>query len=124
MGIVYNRLKDKEKRQHLRNNATKAEKKLWEHIRGRSLDGYKFRRQYGVDHFVVDFYCPDLKLAIEVDGGSHLEDGAEEYDKYRQDYIEQFGIHFLRFYNNEIFEDLYGVLQKIRREMKKLNGIK
>ena len=64
-------------------------------------------------NFVVDFYCPRLKLAIEIDGDSHLEEGAEEYDMVRQEYIESTGIKFLRFTNNDIYHNLEGVLNSI-----------
>ena len=75
--------------------------------------GYKFRRQYGVDQYVLDFYCPRLKLAIEVDGESHFMPGAEEQDKARQEYIEAYGIRFLRFMNPDVCENIDGVCQDI-----------
>ncbi len=61
-------------RQQLRNQITRAEKTLWYHLRGRNLWGYKFRRQQGVGPYIVDFYCPAAKLAVEVDGDSHYQD--------------------------------------------------
>ena len=72
MTLLFNKSSEKNKRKRLRNNATIAEKILWEELKGSKLLGYKFRRQYGVGPFVVDFYCPRLKLAIEVDGSYHL----------------------------------------------------
>ncbi len=90
-----------------------AEKILWAELRGKQLAGYKFRRQYSIDRFVVDFYCPQLKLAIEVDGDSHFLEGANIYDAERQSIIEDFGIEFLRFTNEEIYTNLDGVLSKI-----------
>ena len=95
-----------------------AEVILWGRLRGRQLGGYKFRRQYSVEHFVIDFYCPELKLAIEVDGDSHYTEGAYLSDRERQIRIESFGIHFLRFTNIEIYENLEGVWLKIMEWIK------
>jgi very-short-patch-repair endonuclease len=84
--------------------------------------GYKFRRQYGVDKFVVDFYCPKLMLAIEIDGPSHLEEGPGEYDNTRQSYIEALGIRFLRFKNDEVYGDLDEVLDTIGAKIRDLTS--
>nr|MCU0406496.1 DUF559 domain-containing protein [Ignavibacteriaceae bacterium] len=59
------------KRRKLRQNQTEAEKLIWRFIRNRQILGFKFKRQYSIDHFVIDFYCPELKLAVEADGGTH-----------------------------------------------------
>lgn len=97
----------------LRNNMPKAEIFLWSKLKGRGLSGFKFRRQYGVDKFVLDFYCPELKLAIEVDGDSHFRGGAKESDMERQKIIESYGIVFLRFTNTDIYENMNAVLERI-----------
>jgi len=110
----YNKPANKSRRQKLRNNATKAEIILWDQLSGSKLDGFKFRRQYGVGPFIVDFYCPELRLAIEVDGDSHFEKGADVYDARRQKYIEKFDIKFLRFTNFDVYENLDGVIQFLR----------
>jgi very-short-patch-repair endonuclease len=91
----------------------KAEILLWKSLYRKQLLGCKFRRQYGVGPYVIDFYCPALKIAIELDGDSHYQPGAAEHDAERQNYIESFGIEFLRFTNADIFEDLDGVLDRI-----------
>jgi very-short-patch-repair endonuclease len=101
----------------------KAEIVLWSRLKSNALDGYKFRRQYSVGKFVIDFYCPRLKLAIEVDGDSHFSDESEPYDKARRDFIESFGISFLRFTNNEIYENLGEVLAKIENCMQKKSAV-
>lgn len=98
-----------------------AEVILWSKLRARQLVGCKFRRQYSVGPFVIDFYSPQYKLAIEVDGDSHFVDNAEEYDRQRQQYIEQFGIHFLRFTNADVRTNLYGVLDTIMQKIKELS---
>lgn len=108
----------------LRSNMPKAELFLWSKLKSKGLDGYKFRRQYSVAKFVIDFYCPILKLAIEVDGDSHFSEGSEVWDKARQDFIESFGISFLRFTNKEIYENLDEVLAKIDDCMQKRSATK
>jgi very-short-patch-repair endonuclease len=117
MGKIYNRQKDTEKRKLLRNNMTKAEALLWAKIKGRKIEGHKFRRQFGVGAYVVDFYCPQLKLAMEVDGPTHLSDEEIEYDKNRQTEIEDLNIEFLRFTNDEIYKDLYNVVERIKERV-------
>lgn len=71
MTRIYNRAVYKTRRKELRNNPTKTEKILWAFLKGKKLSGYKFRRQYGVGKYIVDFYCPQMKLAIELDGEMH-----------------------------------------------------
>ena len=97
----------------LRSNMPGAEIILWSKLKGKALNGYRFRRQYSVRNFVLDFYCPKLKLAIEVDGESHFSDDAQLRDEERQRIIESFGITFMRFTNREIYENVEGVLEKI-----------
>ncbi len=104
----------KKRRKKLRKESPQAEALLWAQLRNKRLYGYKFRRQYSVGNYIVDFYCPKLKLAIEVDGPSHI--GREEYDYQRQKYIEQFGIRFLRFRNEDVYENMRGVIERICRE--------
>jgi very-short-patch-repair endonuclease len=102
MTLHYNKSSEKAKRQFLRTHLTRHEAMLWTRLRRRQALGYKFRRQYSVGPFVLDFYCPELKLAIEVDGSSHGTVKARENDVERQAYVERFGIRFLRFTNREI----------------------
>ena len=90
---------------------------LWSELQGKRLNGLKFRRQYGVGPYVVDFYCPKLKLAIEVDGDSQFEDGAEEKDIKRQKYIENHGIKFFRCTNTDVYENLGGVIEDLLYEV-------
>ena len=77
------------------------------------MHGKRFLRQYSVVEYILDFYCPRFKLAIEVDGNSHYTQDAQKHDKERQDYIETLGIHFLRFTNTDICENIDGVCQII-----------
>jgi len=117
MGTTYNRKGQKGKRQYLRTNTTLAEKILWYSLKGRQLDGYKFRRQHGIGQYVVDFYCPELKLAIEADGDSHEGDEARRRDALRQRRIEREGVHFLRFTDDEIMSNADKVVRRIEEEV-------
>lgn len=120
MTQLYNKNSEKDKRRQLRNNITKAEKLIWDKLRDRQLENCKFRRQYSVDKFVIDFYSPEFKLAIEIDGDSHFQDGAAEYDKARQEFIESAGIKFLRFTNNDVYANLPVVLENIAQNIHNL----
>lgn len=110
----------KERRRLLRYNSTDAENVLWDGLRNRKL-GYKFIRQYSIDGYVLDFYCPKLKLAIELEGKVH--DFTKIYDKYRERYIHEFGIKILKFKNEEIYSDFDLVLNTISLSFPK-RGIK
>ena len=101
---------------------TPAELGLWKQLKSKNLCGLIFRRQFGIGPYIVDFYCPELRLAIELDGNSHFGKEAEAYDRVRQTYIEAFGVHFLRFLNNKVYEDLESVLETIKKEAERLKG--
>ena len=90
----------------LRRNATDVEAKLWQHLRGRNLDGLKFRRQATVGHYVADFLCAEKRLIIELDGGQHTDDA----DAGRTAALEALGYRIVRFWNNEVIENLDAVL--------------
>lgn len=98
----YNKSSEKRLRRKLRQRQTFVEGIAWRYLRNRQMLGCKFRRQYSVDKYVIDFYCPELKFAIELDGSVHNEPEQKEYDKKRQDYLENYGIHFLRITNEEL----------------------
>jgi very-short-patch-repair endonuclease len=115
MILHYNKTSEKSKRQFLRTHMTRHEEILWSRLRRRQVLGYKFRRQYSVGAFVLDFYCPELKLAIEVDGPSHETAAAKENDAERQAYVQQFGIRFLRFTNEQVESEPGAVLSAIEK---------
>lgn len=94
----------------LRKRATKAERLLWRHLRGKSLKELKFRRQQPIGKYVVDFVCFDKRVVIEVDGGQHTKDKDSERDTW----LEGQGFKVLRFWNNEVLGNLEGVLEKIK----------
>ncbi|MFC3652089.1 endonuclease domain-containing protein [Dyella humi] len=98
---------------HLRTFATDAERLLWHHLRGRQLGEYKFRRQYPVAGYIVDFVCVSARLAIELDGGQHLD--ATIYDAKRTQLIEAHGYQVLRFWNDDVLLRTTDVLEKIWR---------
>lgn len=104
-----------EKSRELRTNSTEAEKILWRHVRRKKL-GVKFYRQFIFeDLYIVDFYCFDKNLIIELDGGQHCEN---EQDTKRDEYLKQCGYKVLRFWNNEIFENINGCLETIVEHLK------
>lgn len=102
----------------LRKNMTSAEKKLWNVLCAKQLDGYYFRRQHAVGSYIVDFFCAKVKLIIEVDGGSHLEQ--VEYDKERTCWLEEEkGYRVIRFTNDDIFKSINEVAEAIREVVKR-----
>ena len=109
-----NATEQKEQRKSLRNNMTSAEALLWRALKGRGTGGMKFRRQQGVGPFILDFYCPEHRLGIEIDGSSH--DYKYEYDEKRTEYLRSQGIRLLRFSNQQVFTSMQGVLAEIARE--------
>ena len=101
----------KDLRKSLRNNMTPAEAVLWRALKGRQTGGLKFRRQQGIGPFILDFYCPERMLAIEIDGSSH--DYKYDYDEERTVFLHQQGIRVIRFTNQQVFSSLTGVLEEI-----------
>ena len=99
----------------LRKNSTEAERALWYRLSRRQLEGYKFRRQQPIGRYVVDFVSFERKLVIEVDGGQHKVQ--KEEDKKRDNWLERNGFKVLRFWNSEMFENLEGVLNVVRRNL-------
>ena len=97
----------------LRASSTDAEKRLWELLRNRQLGGFKFRRQHPMDIYILDFYCVESQLAIEVDGGGHAEDFLPRRDVERSRKLRSQGIRVLRFWNRDVLQKTEGVLQAI-----------
>ena len=104
-------------RKKLRTEQTDCEKILWQKLRNKQFNGYKFYRQFGVGPYILDFYCDTAKLAIELDGGQHSE--RVEYDKDRTDYINSLEIKVIRFWNNQVMSNLDDVLETIWQEINK-----
>ncbi|XOU95074.1 MAG: endonuclease domain-containing protein [Candidatus Kerfeldbacteria bacterium] len=114
----------KERRQKLRRESPKAELILWRYLKGRQIGDFKFRRQYSIGGYVVDFYCPELRLVIEVDGPTHfLTKEAKINDKKRQEFIETFSIDFLRFTNYDIYNNIEGVIENILNQITRVRKV-
>ncbi|RMH56057.1 MAG: endonuclease domain-containing protein [Bacteroidetes bacterium] len=103
----------KDRRKALRKQSTPAEIVLWQGLRKRQLEGRRFRRQYSIGPYVVDFYCPEESLAIELDGSVHDDPARRDYDAQRSRYLERHGIRILRFENRRVMEQREMVLQAI-----------
>jgi very-short-patch-repair endonuclease len=100
----------KPRRRELRRNQTDAEKALWAHLRNKQFYGVKFFRQYSIGPYIVDFYSPTMKLAVELDGGQHNQCQNKEYDAARSEYLRVQGIEAIRFWNNDVLLDIQSVL--------------
>jgi very-short-patch-repair endonuclease len=97
----------------MRTEMSPAEKLLWQHLRGDQFLGLRFRRQHRIGNYIVDFFCPELNLTIELDGDSHSEQ--VDYDQKRTRELAEFGTHVLRFDNPDVFEHTDAVLREIER---------
>lgn len=105
----------------LRQQMTSSEVRLWQKIRRKQILGYSFYRQRPIDRYIVDFYCPELQLAIEVDGSSHDETTFTK-DRSRQQRLETLGVRVIRFNHREVLRDLDNVLQAIEAKVRFLEG--
>lgn len=103
----------KELRRELRQSQTKAEQILWNELRSRRLANIKFRRQHSVGPFIVDFYCHEHQLAIEVDGSVHNKPEVQRNDAEREVILQDLGLTIMRFSNDDVLYNLQGVLNKI-----------
>ena len=110
-----NLLKLKSKRIELRKALTPAEATLWKHLQNSQLEGRKFRRQHSVGNYILDFYCPSEKLAVELDGAGHFTEEGVEYDEKRTEFLESVGIKVVRFENETVFKFLDHVVEEIKR---------
>ena len=108
-----------QKARELRKTPTTAESTLWRALRNRNLK-HKFRRQYPIDCFIVDFYCPKVKLCIEIDGGIHYEADQASYDAARTTFLEQRGLKVIRFTNDDVRFNINAVIDEIVREIEYL----
>ncbi len=108
-----NRKSREKQRKALRKNLTPAEAALWKRLKNRQLGGKRFRRQYSVGPYILDFYCPAEKLAVELDGAVHFNPLRREYDEQRDAFLRQHGIRTVRFENREVFDHPERVLEAI-----------
>jgi very-short-patch-repair endonuclease len=112
---IFNRKSLKSFRSFLRKRSTSAETALWNLLKSKNLDGRKFRRQYSIGNYIVDFCCPSEKLIVELDGDPHGEFDRIQKDENRDKYIESLGFTVLRFENRYIFQDPEYIKNEIRR---------
>jgi len=107
---MLNPKKTKKQRQYLRNNMTKWEIRLWNDLKGKKMFGFKVRRQYGIKNFILDFYCPKLKLAIEIDGDVHHYRKKQILDSKKHDLLKSAGMKLVRLNNYDLEEDYESVV--------------
>jgi very-short-patch-repair endonuclease len=113
----------KARRQELRNHPTPAEAVLWKHLQRRQMLGKKFRRQFSISRYIVDFFCVDCGIAIELDGAPHFQELRAEYEAARTGYLRESGIEVLRFENRDVLESLEAVLETIRDAIRKRDAV-
>ncbi|PIQ75110.1 MAG: hypothetical protein CO001_00900 [Candidatus Portnoybacteria bacterium CG_4_8_14_3_um_filter_40_10] len=116
MRKIHNLLNKKQFRKNLRKPSTPQETILWSRLRNNQL-GHKFRRQHSIGKYIVDFYCPERRMIIEIDGSQHIE-AQRDYDVERDNYLKKLGFRVLRFWDNEINNNLEGILLKIIDNLK------
>ena len=112
--LIHSNLKISDKRSALRRNPTAAETVLWKNLQNSQLDGKKFRRQHSIGPYIVDFYCSEYRVAIELDGAKHMTPIGNETDGKRDEFLRRLKVRVLRFENRLIFESLDLVLNTIR----------
>ncbi|MFH0763349.1 MAG: endonuclease domain-containing protein [Candidatus Omnitrophota bacterium] len=99
----------------LRKSQTDAERNLWQILRNRQISGIKFRRQFPISSYILDFYCPEYKLGIEADGGQHYEDKGKKDDEQRTKELSKYGVKIVRFSDLDILNNIHGVYEIIQR---------
>jgi very-short-patch-repair endonuclease len=104
-------------RRQLRRASTDAELVLWYHLRDRRLAGIKFRRQHPFGRFILDFFCEERRLAVELDGGQHFDAAKQRYDERRSAFIREYGITVIRFSNDQVMRERWAVLEEIARAL-------
>ncbi len=120
MTEIFNKKQFTSLRKTLRAEMTKGERVLWSRIKNSQLNGWKFRRQCGIGRFVVDFYCPQLKLVVEIDGSTHNEGEVFEKDRARQKFLESLGLTVKRYNGERVFYELDEVLDDLYRTCESL----
>src|SRR5437867_5097201 len=113
----------KARRRELRNNPTPAEAILWKHLQRRQMLGKKFRRQYSIGRYIVDFFCVECDIGVELDGAAHFRELRAEYEAERTAFLEGLGIQVLRFENRTVYQNLEAVLQTIRDAIRSRSGL-
>lgn len=117
--FLYNNKILRDRRRELRNNQTPAEKILWKHISKNQIQGARFLRQYSAGPYILDFYCPKIRLAIELDGNLHREN--KLYDADRSKYLESLDIEIIRFWNDDVLNNLAEIINRLQNKIKLQN---
>ncbi len=112
----------KELARQLRNNSTKAEIKLWTYLKGKQLIGHDFHRQKPIDNYIVDFFCSELMLAIELDGYTHSFEEVFRKDEVKEQKLNELGITILRFKDNDVMTNIEGIIEDIKKHMEKIEN--
>ena len=121
---THNQPSQSELRRELRTHGTSAEATLWLMLKARQIEGVKFRRQFSIGPYILDFYSPELHLCIELDGEPHFTPEGYEHNQQRTEYLSRLhGIRTLRFENNNVFRYPEGVLSEIRSAIKEIRGV-
>jgi len=107
----------KDRRRSLRRTQTDAERSFWSKVRNGQFHGLKFFRQYSVGPYILDFYCPEQKFAVELDGGQHNQPENIAYDAERTAFLTGHGISVVRFWNNEVLCEMEGVLESLTQRL-------
>jgi len=116
--LVRNKIVLKGLRKKLRADQTSAESVLWSRLRKKQLQGIKFHRQFSVGNYILDFFAPSINLAIELDGSHHADKDVALYDLERTAFLNKLNIRVIRFWNNQIFNDLDAVLETICQQLR------
>lgn len=118
MRRIHNKKYLKPYRKKLRKSLTPAEAFLWKQLQNKKLEGRKFRRQHSIENYIADFYCPEERLVIELDGQGHFNEAAQEYDRIRTQVLNSLRIKVIRFENKMVFENLDSVLEEIKENFR------
>jgi very-short-patch-repair endonuclease len=116
--LIQNLESSNERRRELRHNLTPAEAVLWLNLKKGQLDGKKFRRQHSIGPYIADFFCPEFRVIVELDGAGHKTELGAERDARRSEFLKRFGVRVIRFENKSVFENMEGVLDAIRAFLK------
>jgi len=104
-------------RSKLRSQMTSPEQVMWTHLRSKQFNSLKFRRQHGIGDFIVDFYCPEKHVVIEIDGDTHAEEKQIQLDKIRESYLKSLGVRIIRYCNYDIMTNIEGVLEDLWKKL-------
>jgi very-short-patch-repair endonuclease len=116
--LIQNLESSNDRRRELRHRLTSAEAILWLNLKESKVDGKKFRRQHSIGPYIADFYCPECRVVVELDGAGHMTEYGRDKDFKRTEFLKRFGIRVIRFENKVVFENIDGVLDAIRAFLK------